>query len=655
MPDSDPESAARRCPDGYAAVPVHPDQADGPLRLCVLVRGEAAEAGGHLVALRDNLDSRVYLGCVTDAGGLVREWVELWVQTVSAVAGTPAAFRETLSNAVLDARWAATAEALTGLPGGGVLTTGWERAHPAPVYVDVEAGRPVCPTAGSADACWRLCEDDALLAHHQLPAYSTTLHRYLYVSGGGKPSFAPLTPDAPTNAHTVEPGQVAGEAPGLVPLNPEGGLLLVRPFCPLSLDDYLAVLSGGTWDGVAHGRARIDPDGAGARLADAHDSQRSFLGLEGAGGRMVETLHLKLRLLAALFEAARALVRQQQRPLLNLTNESVRVGFAAHGSALPFLWTAEPALTDAGDAVTLPLKSSEVRHFLTPLREGVSIYRPASAGRAMHGRGVARIRQLLGDKRKGTVIEGTLETTDELAVDRHDLVRLRLNLGKEAVDLYAYVEEDSALARGELRFRSVGHTFAEPVAAALKTAEGVPLQNTPFESMPLLSTPCDLYALAVLGAKTLLVDANTKLSVAVDELISLAREAGEGAADKRSLAQRIAWLFSQDERWRASMGPHRLVAEALTPDEAFAYVPPTLWWDALAMLVRMLPGVSGFSACRDYGDARPGALHEVFDRAAQDARELAAKTRGLIVADWKFNREIHNLIDGYIEKVTVEA
>src|SRR5437867_5221562 len=98
-------------PSGYLAIPVH-EPGEGPLRLCVLVRQLPDAVAGHFVLLRDLHDALVYLGCVVDAGGNVREWLELWVQNVDGLEASLPAYRENFSNHSLDTRWAKTAEAL---------------------------------------------------------------------------------------------------------------------------------------------------------------------------------------------------------------------------------------------------------------------------------------------------------------------------------------------------------------------------------------------------------------------------------------------------------------------------------------------------------------------------------------------------------------
>src|SRR5262245_19052121 len=74
-------AGSSRLPDGYLALPVHRVD-ESPLRLCVVVRQTPDPGAGQFVILRELHDARVYAGCVTDAGGRLREWVELWVQNV---------------------------------------------------------------------------------------------------------------------------------------------------------------------------------------------------------------------------------------------------------------------------------------------------------------------------------------------------------------------------------------------------------------------------------------------------------------------------------------------------------------------------------------------------------------------------------------------
>ena len=649
MPSPQHQHTLAGPPGGYVAVPISPDQEAAPLRICVLVRPEPDPAAGHLVVLRDMIDSQVLLGCVADARGEVQQWLELWVQNLDQLANVIAACREALTNTVLDQRWRKHFSAVGELDAPGLVATGSETEHPLPTFVDVKRLRIVCPVDPAANCPWTLCTDDALLASKGLPPYSTSLHRYLYLPALGEgTTLVPTTPHAPTNDHTRSMAEMLREHGDYVPLNPGGGLLLARTLSPIGYEAFVDLLSGAGWDGVLHGRTPLALGSQYEELRDVASGQPVagclFLGEHGRWGRMVETFHLKLHLLADAVAGVRAMVEHHQRPLLNLTADSFQIRLGEPGRGLPFLWTARTVLVDPGDAIALPIVASDVQYYLRAGGVGISVYRPARAGAAVRGRGTVRIRQVLPDARKRIILEGTFVTQERIEAAHMDLIWLRLNPGRGRIDLYAYLEPDAALAEGEWRFRTVGQELGEDVVNALRAAEGVPLHDTPFEVIPLLSSPCDLYSLGVLAVRTLLVDQETTLPKALDEVQSLARQVAVGYDGSVGLGERIRAVFDSDSRWVRSLGPQRLTHEEVSPEEVFDIVPAELWWDTLGLLIRMLPGMGPDSACRDYGDANPGAIHRAFDRAVDDLDGLLVRTRSLIVIDWRFNREIHAVI-----------
>jgi len=462
----------------------------------------------------------------------------------------------------------------------------------------------------------------------------------------------PATKGAPTGPNTQSWDAAMRDYRDCVALNPSGGLMLVRRLDPVGYEAFVDLLSGGSWDGVLHGRTPL-PAGVGPRELNQADPAlplggRLFLGQHGRWGRLVETFHLKLRLLADALHAVRTFVTHQQRPLLNLSAEGFRVQMGRPGCGLPYLWTARAVLVDPGDTVELPIAGSDVRYYIRAGAAGTSVYRPATAGDPVRGHGTARIRQVVLGSRDLTVVEGTFDVQERIQAGQMDLLWLRLNLGERRMDLHAYIDPQSALATGEIRFRTVGQRLGEAEAAALRAAEGVPLRNTPFEVVPLLSTPCDLYGLGVLAVRTLLVNPRTTLPVALDEVLSLARQVAVDYDGSLGLGERIRRLFEGDKRWVLSLGPQRLTFDEVAPEDAFDLVPAALWWDTLAMIVRMFPGIGPDSACRDLGDAPTGGLHKAFDKALGDVEGLLTRTRSLVVIDWRFNREIHAVLRAHL-------
>ena len=180
-------------PEGFLAIPVTQTDEGAALRVCVLVRQTPDPAAGSFVVLRDLPDALVYLGCFVDGSGRPREWLELWVQNVDGLETSLPAYRETFSNASLDARWTGQARAFRELDPENFIQTGWESAHPLPSYLDLSATRPVHPGGKEANSQWELCLDDELLRKAGLPAYSTSLFRYLHQpSAGAQTQFVPV-------------------------------------------------------------------------------------------------------------------------------------------------------------------------------------------------------------------------------------------------------------------------------------------------------------------------------------------------------------------------------------------------------------------------------------------------------------------------------
>lgn len=650
-------------PQGYTVVPVNCEQVGASLKIGVLVRQEPDPVAGRLVVLRDIVDAQVFLGAVCDAAGRVQQWVEVWVQNLDGLTQVLPAYVEALSNKVLDDRWHQQAMAFDTLGTDALITTGWESTHPKPTALDLEAMMPVEPTDAGSGHGWELCLDDQLLEQKQLPAYSTSLHRYLYQPAAGEGSpFVPITPEAPSN-DTCQPMSQAIDTQGgrILPLNPGGGLMMVRPFSPIGLESYIDLLGGGPWDGVTHGRSALDvgtgaePLGIGV-LDDGREHRLSdgwlFVGSTGRWSRLIEVMHLKLRVLADAVAAVSRYTEHTQRPLFNLTPGSFQVRLGHQGCELPFLWTASATLTNPGGAVALPIQGTDYPYYIPGQAPGTagahgggeSIYHPQSMSTAVKGQGSLRIRQVLVASGASVSLEGTLTTQDQLEPAGNDLAWFRLNLAGTRVDLYAHLDRESAMAAGEWRFRTISQSLTPQVQEALRAAEGVPLPQTPFEVVPLLSSPCDLYALGVLAVRLLLVDKDTKLSVALDEVLSLARQVAVGHDGSTPLADRVRTVFEQDKRWLASLGPHRMMHDDLEPQAALDVVPPQLWWEVLGLLVRLFPGVGPDSLSRDYGDAPAGGIHKVYEQAMHTLDLLMLRTRSLIVIDWRFNREVHAVL-----------
>ncbi len=639
-------------PEGYAELPIQGgDDSVGAsaLRVCVLVRVQADEVGGQLVQLRDQIDARVYLGCVCDQAGTIHRWVEVWVQDLSQLEHAPSSYRQALSNAILDECWWTNHRAFADADPALCVTGGWEQRHPLLTLLDVEGGCAVHPVEEQSGEPWRVCCDEGVLSARGLPGYGTSLHRYGWVESLGEDSpMVVLTAGGPLNSGVRPVEEVVGG--GLLPWNLGGGLLMVRAWSPFGFDQIMGHLKGVETEGFRHGKTLLDVGQLTGMEAEDAMQPRSdgwlMCARHSASERMLESLYLRLKLIGDAIEQVRAVTRATQRPILDLGPGSFQVRLGEPGCGLPFLWTARTKLMDAGRAVALPVAGGDASYYMHSRGVGASIYRPQAGFDQIQGRGSFRIRESKVHGSDGTgVVDGTFSTQERVDPSRSDLVWIRAQIGSERVDLQGTLERDSALAQGEWRFRSFSLRFDDEQMGLLRSAEGVPMPDVAFEIVPLLSTPCDLYAIAVLAVGGLLVDGDTTLAVALDEVLSLARQLGSDHDDMVGLGDRIVQLFDSDSRWVESLGPHRLVQEKMTAEEAFGLIPVELWAEVLGAIVRMVPGMGPDSWCRDLGQVRPGALHRVFDGSLGSFDKLVQRTRGLLVGDSWSNDEVQSVID----------
>jgi hypothetical protein len=648
-------------PSGYAAVPLTPEQMGAIVRVCVITRMEPSKNGvdsGPFIILRETLDARVYLGCLADTAGRVQKWVEIWVQDPAGLANALPAYRDALSNATLDDRWKARVESFecmltaVGAQAGQftpatLVRTGWETSNPAPMFIDVPRKAPVFCKDKKTGAAWMLCEDEALLSRKGAPAYKSTLSRHLY-----QPEMGDETPLLPLDVVGAD-ANALGLDENVTPFNGGGGLMMVQAYCPMSYEQYVDAITGVPAAGSG------DPDSlrktlaiaAGVGVASAARSV-GWLNMRGVGisGRLVEALHLKLMLLAGTVTALRGATAATQAPLLNVSANSFRVRLGDGHAALPLWWTAQPMLVEPGEGVELPIQGTQAKYFLAARAGGMSIYAPATLGRAAIGRGMLRLRDVQ-DVGGGVILEGTLSTQERVYPGTNDLLWLRFGVGPMRLDVYGMIDPKAALGSGELRIRTIPHALPADVVARLRSALGVPIPEVHFEVIPLISTPADLYALGVLAVRTLLVDGKRPLPVALDEILSLAARAASKIEDGADLPTRIAMAFEEDPRFPESLGPQRLLHEGADATKAFDAIPPRLWHSTLAMVIRMLTGIGPDASCKDVGDAPSGAVHRVFDESSDDLYALLSSCRGLIIADQALTSEVRGVVSGCLAAV----
>jgi hypothetical protein len=615
------------------------------MRVCVVVRpGKDTEAAAFIL-LRSDFGTRVLLGASLDADGRVVEWLELHVQTLSGLSDSAATWRDRVSSATLDLAWAQAAKHFAATTPDVARATGWESTHPVPMFVDVERAEPWFPVDEASGQAFSVCTDDAALQAAGLPGTKESLHRYWIArgAGGAGTTWVAATPGAPLAAGVRTRDSVLPAGRKLVPFNPEGGLLQARRLLPIGFEDYVDLLSGRGWPGFSAGPEWVrvaQPYGGLGEMDQLLQENRSlFFGGRGKTAALAETFHLRLQLVYQIIRLAAGAVADRKLPLLNLSGESFRVEIGPVAPGLPLLWTARPALVVPGQSAELPLQGSGTHHYLPLGVPATTIYRPEYLALPVRGRGLVRLRRIAADASGQLSVEGTLVTSERLKLTANDLVWLKLPLPGGAVDLFARLDVGEALASGESRFRTEPQRYDEAMAKALRACEGNAFDGTTYETVPMLSTPCDLYALGVLAVRALLVNTRNGLGVALDEILSLARQMGMEEAEGDAIT-RVRSLLASDSRWLASLGPHQLSHEQTTPETVFSALPEQLWWETIGVVARMFPGQGPDSYCRDFADVSPFAIEKVFGQPLVDLEKLLIRSRGLLLSDWAANREV---------------
>lgn len=584
-----------------------------------------------LVRVRRVWDADVFLAAAVDAQRRIVEWLELWVQRTDALAGSTTLAAAAATNARLDAAWDARFEALLKAEPESMVVTGWEGAGENPLFVDAAAGRVVAAVAPSG-VPWKLCTDEGVLSKQKVGAYGSTLERFVYAPGDEDSGVVACGgDDAAVRLGLMETA---------LALNPGAGRMMVRRLSHWTLEQFADMLTGvEPGSGVI---STVTGSAGGAMGVRAGD----WLLPSAAGklGRLLETVHLKLALVRAAVATVRGYADAAQVPMLNITAESFAVASCGVSAGLPAMWATRVGVGHPGDAYAIGVGTTGEAYFV---RAGVetSAYQPRAGLTPLRGTGSVRLRKVQREQDGSVRVEGTLTTAELSRTRASDLLEMLLDLPEGRVIVWAHPDMESALAQGEVRFRSVPMNKSEAEYRLLREAEGGVKATASFQCMPLVSSPADLYALAVLAMRVLLTPPERGLAEVIDEVMSLGRATSE--ATGATLAERVRGVMLQDpERWLGLLGPQVAMHPAAGVEEALSAVPLTLWSGVLAALIRMVPGLTAESFCSHLGDAHAGALHKTFDGALAELDALLVRSRSLLVTDWTKNREMNAVVQG---------
>ncbi|HEX3718453.1 MAG TPA: hypothetical protein VH595_10845 [Verrucomicrobiae bacterium] len=639
--------------DNYSLAPLFAESDGAPVSISLVVRRKHDPASGWFVALYQLVDATVFLGCLCDSRGLVKEWLEIWVQTVLRTEHANGPADAQLNNAYLDQKWRQRAAALEQLAPDSVFAGPWQEEHPLPVYFTSERWKPVAPSNPRLGdhAAWELCREDAVLKGAKLPAYSESTFRYLYNSSqAGNSMFVALDEAAPRNQRVIAADAESGFVEGLIPFNRHAGLLFIRKHSPLRLRAFKRILEGYGWQGSGQAAEKISPTAAYEPFREDAYFQNNhgliFSGRRGREGRVLECFLLKLVLFQEAVAQVAAVIKSEGRPFLNLHADDFRVRLPVAAWRLPSCWGFELSLCRTSESMATDIAGKGFRFFKPLGGQPASIYQPKQISSARSGHGSVRLRNVRAGDDGSVVCEGTLADVEVFAMGPSDLLWIELPARGERLAFHARPLSEQNLAAKEIRFETLSRIISAPMREALTALKGMPLEGVAYKAQPVTSSPCDLYSLAVIALEILIDTEKVSLAVALDECFSLAREVARQGAGL-PIASRRAKALEEEPRFWDSLGPQNICQESLTREEACALIPPELWWGCFDVLIRMFPGADPAGWARDLGDVNPFALESCFPEAMKELDGLVERTRSLLFLDWTSNRETRNILDEF--------
>ena len=586
-----------------------------------------------LIPIRSRLDAEVYLGALCDQSGLARARIEIWVQRPPADQAQPGVGPPT--NATIDDLWQARFNAwrkaapdlhvLTGLEDGGT-----------PLVLD-PAIRSSSVLTNESGAALALCTDDRALRTAGLPTYASSAHRYLRAGAGPDATYYPSSPSAPVGPTTTPLAKLAG-----LPFNLAGGRLAFTFRDEHELTEVIDALT-------AQDPTRLLTGTGGGASADESRAEGMYFTRHGASERLAETLYLKLSLLLQCAESVQRLMGSGGRPHLDLGPDRFRVSMAQGHGALPRYWTARARLCAPSVAAPVSLSGSESAVWVRAAPEEVSAYLPdrrSSEGVVRADVRIERVDQLGDESSKGRrfSLVGVLDTDADLSVVRDNVLCFLLALPVGSLLVYATLDASS----GGGRFRSFPIEAAPELASTCATLGGVVFPDTHIRLIRTSGPAIDLYALGVIGVRTLLVNESHPIGPTLEAILALGRTIGATRPADEPLAASIAATLDTGGPG-VDLGAARLVDAPIDATDAEAATPRRLWAAVLGAIIPLFPGLGPFSLCRSLGDTPRDRPERMLDRPVAELRRLTEQARSLVVTHQRENHELRSVVESMLE------
>ena len=646
----------------FATVPLDAGE-EASVRLSLVVRKEADPAEGSFCRLRQLTDANIYLGCFTDRSGHILKWLELWVRNYNNIADKlhENAF-DVINNAVLDERWERQKKILELSEASHVYKTSLDSEMEYSLHVDIYNKKVGFVKDAATKTHWKICKEDELLKRLELAPYSASIHRYLYLESlGAESDFLPITPNAPENAKTKSIEEGIGGRSTLLPFNSYGGSIIVREVAPMTIESYLCVLSGKSWDGVGLGKKKLIPNRVYKEISDAvsvgYSAGRLISTRQGQRVWNLESLFLKVRLFYEMISQVKACVELDQKPFFALELSSFGISLPSTSPTSPYLWDAEVVMNQTSDAIAFSvekqseLDSRETTYFRTFRPLTASIYRPEAL--AQQRTLIAEVTLLKIDRDRDTglyEISGSMRSSD---IQSHGILGrhfyfIDYSVRGKRIRLVAEMTEVDARVADKIQFKTLKLPLTSEQQLGLESFIGVEQVGVYCEIFPVLGTPCDLYSLGVIGLEVLFHGSDIALAQLKDQLRTLA-SACVDLDGELSIVERIIQTFEAEPHLRETLMPDVLGLAHAGKDSMGLPPEEHIWESLLSIIMKMLSGLlKSESYSPSLSNENNFRMTHVFDQPLSDLGRCMASLRSLNLGDTQSTRMVAEVLDEMI-------
>lgn len=385
----------------------------------------------------------------------------------------------------------------------------------------------------------------------------------------------------------------------------------------------------------------------------------------------LEVLWLKFNLFKSLCQKLQAFYEKESKPHLNLQPPHALIespSSAADFVPARWLFSLRLAEVETASASVIPGLPSELTGRL---------YAPPHPQRGPYTAPVMK-ESPLGQEERATVLIRTLEQVREpqakavqgfleaqiisegilpSSYSAKDVFLIMLPVqGPESPPVRFWASEAAALEKG-LLLRGTTEPMGASVWEALVKGRQTVFSHSQAAIYRSYHLPCDVYALGMLLARTLLVNerqdiqsVERKIRQAADGLEPMVQ--GLEADDDRTVSKRLRIYLRE---YGETFSQESVLYGRKEENSPWERIPDEIWYDALVLLFRLVSWIPGFGFCRDHGDYDLTNLQMPMERINAGVQRLENRIKMELFGSRQRNREILKACDLLRDELTLSG